>query len=108
MYTIALSGPERSRTQAEVALELAHITVLPSDAAMDWHAKFPEDKDSWLTVEHDDVDAVVEAVASAKWRLRVHYPTLPKPSPVSGQELAATIADMQAEIAALKERLSGV
>ena len=110
MYTIALSGPERTRAQAEVALELARIPILPDDhhAPMPWASKFPEDDDAWLTVEHEDVDVAARVVESAGWRLRVHYPAPEKPKPTQEQIMAATIADMQAEIAALKAAVGKV
>lgn len=104
MWTIALSGPERTRAKAEVALEQARIPILPSDhhALMDWPAKFPDEKDVWLTVEHSDVDAVVRAVDGAKgWRLRVHFETPPEPEQT---ELQTILHDIGRRLAALEGR----
>ena len=133
MYTIALSGPAKTLAKAEVALETARIPVLPvggpcpcgghdgkgchhvnhlggpagHHALMDWGSKFPGDTDAWLTVEHDDIDEAVAAVAKAKgWRLRVHYPTPDAPKQTGEQVLTATLAEMRAEIAELKAKVA--
>lgn len=106
MYTIALSGPASTLTQAGVALENARIPVYPDDhyAPMDWRAKFSGEPEgtAWLTVEHADVNVPAQAVADAGWVLRVHYPTPEAPKPDPMQALAATVEEMKAEIAALK------
>lgn len=106
MLTIALSGPASTRAQAEVALEDARIPIYPTDhwAPMHWPTKFPGETDEWITVEHDDVDHIARTVEPAGWRLRLHYETPPKPEPSPEQKLAATIAEMRAEIDALKAR----
>ena len=107
VWVVALSGPESSRAQAEVALESAGIPLLPSDhhAMMNWRSKFPDDTDAWLTCVADDVNAPTRAVESAGWRLRVHYPMPDKPKPDPMTVLAATVEEMRAEIATLKARV---
>jgi hypothetical protein len=99
-YTVAISGPARSRAKAEVALETARIPVLPDDhhAVMDWRSKFPEDADEWITVEHKDVDAVVRAVEDAGWRLRVHYHTPDAPPPSAGDQLGEKLAELESRL----------
>lgn len=106
MYSIAISGPADTLPLAEDALRDARIPVYPADhwAPMPWTAKFPDDTDEWLTVEHEDVDHVSRVVESAGWRLRVHYEVPEKPKPSAEQQLAATVAEMQARIAALEGR----
>lgn len=106
-YTIAISGPARTRAKAEVALETKRIRVLPDNhhAVMNWRSKFPDDTDEWITVEADHPDEVVTAVESANWRLRVHYLTPEPPAPSQTDVLTATLAEMQAEIAALKAKV---
>lgn len=120
MLTIALSGPADTRAQAEVALEDARIPVYPTSgpcpcgcpavgplgqpaghhAVMDWRTKFPDEDCAWLTVEHKDVNHVVSVVEKAEgWRLRMHYET---PAPPAPDPLTATLAEMRAEIDALK------
>ena len=105
-YVVAISGPARTRAKAEVALETARLRVLPDDhhAMMNWRSKFPEDADEWITVEADHPDEVVQAVEPAKWRLRVHYETPPKPERLATVPLA-TLEEMHARIAALEARV---
>ena len=76
VYVVALSGPPDKQAQAEVALELAGVSLLPTDhhAAMDWRRKFPDDACAWLTCVHDDVNVPTRAVEAVAWVLRVHYP----------------------------------
>ena len=107
MLTIALSGPADTRAHAEVALEDARVPVYPADhhAPMDWNAKFPGDTDEWITVEHEDPGHVASIVEPAGWRLRVHYETPEAPRPTAAQIQAATIAEMRAELDALKARV---
>lgn len=109
MYTIVLAGPARSRAKIEVALEAKNIAVLPVEhyAVMDWHAKYPDSDEDWITAQADHPDDVAPLVktAKAKWRLHAHYPTPDEPQPSAEQQLAATITEMQQEIAALKARI---
>jgi hypothetical protein len=108
-YTIALSGPADSRAAAEVALEDAGLALLPSDhhALMDWRSKFPDTPDdvAWITVLGKDVNAAVRAVEPCGWALRVHSPTPVPPKPSDAQVLTATIAEMRADIDALKAKV---
>lgn len=107
-YTIVVSGPAESRAHAEVALEDAGLPLLPKDhhALMDWRSKFPHDDDAFVTVVGKHPDQAVGALEGLEgWRLRVHYPTPEKPEPSPEQQFAATVADMKAEIEALKARL---
>lgn len=104
MYTIALSGPKRSRAKAELLLEEARIPTYPTrhHAVRDWARIFPEDKEVFLAVEHDDVDHVAKVVGPAKFRLRMHYPTPPEPQPDPMADLVATVEEMRARIAELE------
>lgn len=77
-WICALSGPEKSRAKAEIALEDAGLPLLPDGhhALMDWRSKFPDDKDAWLTVIAEHPDEAMRAVEKVKgWRLRMHYET---------------------------------
>jgi hypothetical protein len=120
-----LSGPERTRANVDVALEDARIPHLPDDhhGTMDWTSKLPpyaseeaekiakKDKrhgPQGFVIVHladaDELNAAVAAVEPHGWALRVHYPEPPKPEPSPEQQIAATLAEMRAEIDALKAR----
>lgn len=111
-----LSGPERTRAKAEVALEDAHIPLLPADhhAHMSTDRTLsplasgeePSEEHSFLTVATRNVDAAVRAVEPAEWVLRVHRELGDPPQPSPEQILTATIDEMRAEIEALKARVS--
>lgn len=113
--TACLSGPERTRAQAAVALEDARIPILPSDhyAVMGWHGRLVADSPSgeaFLSVLVRDAEQLNEAarvVESAEWRLRVHYYTPEKPQPSAEQRIAATLDEMRAEIERLKALVPG-
>lgn len=105
----------------EVALEDLRVPHLPDDhhGMMDWASKLPlkrSDDDPDLTEPHgfaaihaanaEQLNAAVAACEPHEWVLRVHYPEPDKPEPSPEMKLAATIADMQREIAALKARVA--
>jgi hypothetical protein len=121
-----LSGPERTRANVDVALEDARIPHLPDDhhGMMDWTSKLPpyaseeaekqakkhkhHGPQGFVTVHVADADglnAAVSAVEPHGWALRVHYPEPPKPEPSPERQIAATLADMRAEIDALKAKV---
>ncbi len=124
-YTIVLSGPARTLADAEVALDLANVPVLPADH----HAhmglantlpplasgKKPRAKHAFLTVQHADINVPTDLVEPHGWVLRAYYPT-PEPLTTMSdpdenrtvKDLAATVAEMQREIAALKRQKAGV
>ena len=61
-----------------------------------------EPGESVLVVQHPDVDVVARAVESAGWRLRSHHHAMERPKP---DPLTASLADMRAEIEALRARV---
>lgn len=118
---VVLSGPEKTRAKAELALEKANLTIIPptewpvsrkSYAAKDWphltarpSGQPPDEEHGFLAVLVETEQAFHAAygvVAKAKWVLRLHYelPAKPKADPIDA--LTATIQKMQAEIAELK------
>lgn len=121
-----LSGPEHTRANVDVALEDARIPHLPEKhhGMMDWTSKLPpfasEEAEKaakkskrlggpqgFVTVhlaDADELNAAVAAVEKHGWVLRVHYPEPPKPEPSPESKIAATLAEMRAEIDALKAR----
>lgn len=119
--TACFSGPERLRAKAELALEdVERVGLLPSEhwAQMNWAGRLtatrsgddpkePHGFTALIAADMDALNAAVKAVARHKWVLRTHHETPPKPEPSPEQSLAATVAEMQAEIAALKARLGG-
>ena len=131
---VTLSGPEKTRAKAELALEKARLTIIPST---EWPIQRPSyqaehwphmtawpvvrlpDKDEYVAAPHVDTKlehgfvavlaeteelfhAAYACVEKHGWVLRTHYELPPKPKPDPTSTLMATIADMQAEIAALK------
>lgn len=120
---VCLSGPERTRAQAVVALEDARIPELPKNhhAQMDWPRKLTAyacgdgppagvsaEPQGFIAVHvagAEGLNAAVRVVEPAGWVLRTHHeePPAPKLDPLVG--LAATMAEMQAEIAALKAKV---
>lgn len=108
IYIVCLSGPERTRAQAEVALEDAGIPHLPSDhyATMNWASKLPalasgnepEEPHGFITVAAEDINRPVERVAEAGWVLRVHYHMPPEPAPDPMDALLARLAALEAKV----------
>lgn len=93
-------------------------------ALMDWTSKLPPyasdehekqakkhkrgGEQGFVTVSVADADELNRAVAAVEkhgWVLRVHYEEPPAPEPSPEQQIAATLDEMRAEIAALKARL---
>ena len=109
--TLALSGPERTRAACELAIEDAGLALLPSDhhARWDWEHKLPAPKKhGWthaIAADADALNACVRAVEPHGWVLRAHFDTPPKPQPTPAQVMAATLAEMRAEIDALKAKV---
>lgn len=118
---VTLSGPEKTRAKAELALEKARLTIIPSKEwpvqresyqAKHWPHLTAHPSGHEPNEEHGFVAVLAETeaafhaaygvVAKAKWVLRVHRELGEKPKPSPADGLAATIAQMQAEIAALK------
>ncbi len=112
VWVVVLSGPASNRAKAEVALEQAGIPLLPADhyAQMDWERKLtplasgekPKTAQAFITVAHPDINAPVAAVEKHGYVLRVHHEMAPEPQPSVEQVLTATLAEMRAEIDALK------
>ena len=102
-----------------------HGEPIGHHALMDWRSKLPPfaseeaekaakkskrlgGEQGFATVHLADADELNKAVAACEphgWVLRVHYPEPPAPEPSPEMKIAATLADMQREIAALKARL---
>jgi hypothetical protein len=108
-YTIVLSGPKTAESQARTALASAGYTPhptshdhgLPSTVT----GKKVRQAVSFLSVSADDVDGPPAAVASLGYVLRLHHEESPPPEPSVESQLAATLADMQREIAELKAKV---
>jgi hypothetical protein len=103
----------------DVALEDARVAHLPDDhhGMMDWSTKLPlkrSEDDPELTEPHgfatihvkdgEHLNAAVAACEPHGWSLRVHYPEPDRPEPSPESKIAATLAEMRAEIDALKAR----
>jgi hypothetical protein len=121
-----LSGPERTRANVDVALEDQRIPQLPDDhhAQQAWGSKLapyaseeaekaakkskrgtePQGFIAVHLADADDLNAAVSAAEPHGWVLRVHNPEPPKPEPSPESKIAATLAEMRAEIDALKAR----
>lgn len=118
---VTLSGPEKTRAKAELALEKARLTIIPptewpiqrqSYQAEHWpqltqlpSGQPPDEEHGFIAVLAETeaaFHAAYTCVEKAKWVLRVHYELPEKPKPDPTVALMATIAEMQAEIAALK------
>jgi hypothetical protein len=118
---VCLSGPEKTRAKAELALEKANLTIIPSKEwpisresyrAEHWphltqlpSGQPPDDDHGFLAVLAETEAAFHAAygvVAKAKWVLRQHYecPPAPKRNP-----LEVTLEEMAAKIAALEARI---
>jgi hypothetical protein len=118
-YVVILSGPEKTRAKAELALEKAHLTIIPpkewpicreSYQAKHWphltqlpSGQPPDDDHGFLGVLAE-TEAAFHAsygvVAKAKWVLRVHRELGEKPKPVL--DFAATLQQLQDRIDALE------
>jgi hypothetical protein len=78
VLTIVCSGPQSQHRKALKALRDAGFTVVLDDtgepSAHDWgqsiEGRVPQ---AFLTVEGDDVNRLVSALETAKWRLRAHW-----------------------------------
>jgi hypothetical protein len=109
---IVLSGPKSSTQQARTALAASGYTVQNTDHNHGL-SDHPQGKSvrqavSFLTVEapEDALDDVAACASSLKFVLRMHHPKPEPPEPSPEQQLAATLADMQREIAELREKVS--
>lgn len=108
--TIVLSGPKVSTSQACTALVAAGINVQATERD---HGLPPcadgediREAQSFITAEGDDIDRAHQVVSSLGWGLRMHYPT-PEPVPPSAEAvLAQELAELKAEVAALKARMA--
>lgn len=111
-YAITLSGPKVAEQQARTALAAAgyaphpngHDHGLPATVT----GKKVRQAVAWITVETDDVNGPPAAVGSLGYVLRMHHETQPEPEPSAESQLAATLADMQREIAELKAKVAAV
>lgn len=118
---VILSGPEKTRAKAELALEKAHLTIIPptewpinrrSYKAEHWPhltqlpSGQPPDDDHGFVGVLAETEAAFHAaygcVDKAKWVLRIHYELPEKPKPDPSLALAATIQQMQARIEVLE------
>lgn len=130
-WMILLSGPVGRRAGLLAALSGAGVDV---EQAHEPHGLPDEDATTgWVCARHGDVDEVVAHAARAGWSLRMHWPTprcgvcagagkangpdglgaclhcsgvgrTSKPAPTPEQQLAATVADLQARLARLEGR----
>jgi len=118
---VILSGFEKTRAKAELALEKAHLTLIPSKEWPICRESYQAEHWPHLTAlpsgqpagdAHGFLGVLAETeaafhaaygvVAKAKWMLRVHYelPEQPKPDPAFAFE--RMLQDLQAQIDALK------
>lgn len=119
-YVVCLSGPERTRARAEVALENAGVPFLPDShhARMDWNSKLtplasgeePDEPHGFTTVVTTNVDEPVAATEDAGWVLRVHYhmPPMPPPSPADFfAEVERRLTTLEAFLPASRRPIGG-
>jgi hypothetical protein len=104
--TVVVSGPKSSEPQVRTALASAGFEV---QKTVDDHGFPPESGPpvAFVTAlaDEDQLDAVAACAQTLGYALRLHHDTPPEPEPSEAQILAATLADMQREIAELRERL---
>lgn len=105
-YTIVLSGPKAAEPQARTALASAGFPAAPTVHDHGLHAEDDQQAITFLTCAADDIDGPSSAIASLGYRLRQHYETPPDPEPSPLEQIAATMAEMQAQIAELKKTIS--
>ena len=107
-WHVTVSGPKSSIAQARTAL--AQFELLGDDdrglAELPSKGKARPQPQAFLTVRAEDVDQVVAKVAGLGWVLRAHHPE-PLPLPKAREDtLAATLLEMQREIALLKAKVN--
>lgn len=123
-----------SLDRAGVSLsDSTHSRGLPDHATVDDDHPASDPTVGWINARHADIDEAGSLAANAGWALRMHYPTprctvclgggqvngdkglaaclhcegtgrTEKPAPTPDEQLAAVIAQMRAEIAALKTK----
>jgi hypothetical protein len=101
--TIILSGPKSSVNQARTALAAARFDVQPGDHD---HGLTPtitgeeiREVQAFIEAHGEDINKAHTAVEPLGWTLRMHYDT---PEPTQVDKLTATLAEMRAELDALK------
>lgn len=108
ILTIVLSGPRASEQQARTALASAGFTVDPDghDHGLSKHpqGKKPRHAVAFLTVEHDDVDAVAECARPLNYMLRMHHEKPPTPELGFEQRLMEELQSITARLDALEAR----
>lgn len=101
-YTIILGGPTASEQQARNALASERFDVHAEGHDYGLPPSTDAQAESFVSVTGDDVDKAAACVSRLGWRLRLHHET-PEPTPLSEAEmLRADLAEMRAEIDALK------
>lgn len=107
--TILLSGPRSSESQARTALAARGFAVhgTDHDYGLSPHPAGEEivEPQAFVTVDGDDVNLALGTVSPLGWHLRLHHESVPEPQPNPIVALTATLAEMRAEIAALKARI---
>jgi hypothetical protein len=116
--TIVVSGPRSSETQVRTALasrgfEVQHTVDdhgLPDAFTQEAHlaGETPSQPIAFVTVtaDEDQLDAVAACAQTLGYSLRMHHETPPPAEPSDEMKLAATLAEMRAEIDELKARVA--
>ena len=120
---VTLSGPDSTRAKAELALETAHLPVIPADHYSVGRKSYdpkhwghlaqlpsgqePDEQHSFIAVlaeSEASFHTSYRVVEQFGWVLRVHYelPQEPQPDPI-----VATLAEMRQKIAELEQRVGG-
>lgn len=106
--TIVLSGPKTAESQARTALASAGFCVhgRARDYGLPDHAHGHKRQTvAFISCEGDDLDRAVKVAKTLGYALRLHHGTVPEPEPSPMETIAATLAEMQREIAALKAKV---
>jgi hypothetical protein len=112
MNTYVLSGPKAAESQVRTALAAAGFEVqrtiddhgLPDAQIEEGRDAAPPQPVAFVTVtaSDDQLDAVAATASTLSYVLRMHHET-PEPAPPSGEQaVAEKLADLQAQIDALR------
>ena len=128
-WTVLLSGPLAQRAPLLATLNRSGVTIGDNPASDSRGLPHDDPTVGWITARHEDVDHVAGLAQSAGWVLRAHWHTpkcvacaghgriadaaclncagtgrTEKRPPTPEQQLSATVADLQARLAALESK----